>query len=472
MLCDFHDCNFAPWFEGDADSVIHWDDTEQSHTPYFVQHFENAVRQNALCPQYLPLTKRLVNVRATLFHRKPAFELIRGGVPLPADHEQTQLWDRIVRSSQLIPALKRWQRRSDLVGTALMFPRWNGRGLQMEVYTPDWFYAAQSANAPADLNRCDFVMHELAQAVHTIENAAERRFAVWEPPQKEGGQWACFVRGIDGRNLENPLFANNVNRYGRFPYVIAHREPPEFSILAEPDDSLITAQVGINLLYTDYMGAMFMQGGVLAVQDHVTGRPRDIPFSRYHALNIPPGSEFGAQYIKMDIDIGGMIAFAANYLKIYAVMHGLHPDTFSIEGEAFASAITAVAKQVDRLDVQETREDSEAYWELILDDLFDLIRAVWNVHVPNDPLDADLELRIKWPEPQEVADPLAATQAAQARLNAHLSYRVREIMRIHRCDELEAKRIFELALDEAGRLAGEAPGIRQTPESETDFQHD
>ena len=467
MQQDFYDGDHASWMEGTA--VLHPDDEggysgSTSSTSYLQRYFPNAWDNGSgsLCPQYLPVIQRFTDTVAALFHRKAELGFDLDGEEVPESDSQMQTWRLIEKSTQLHQMLKQWQRSTYLHKTSPMHVRWSYGQLALEPLSPADWWAWESYDNPVHLQAAQLAMHELPQPINNWAATIERRYAVWEHDEKTGA-WTFHIRNQFGKDLGDSLFRDGLNHYGQFPYVVAHEGIPRKSIFQDLDDSLLTAQIGLDLLWTDYHLACRMDGGVLTLKSATPKTGKDLPFGRDRALAL--GSEDSAAYIQATQNLGAMVDFGGRWLKTFAVMHGLHPDLFAIDGSSFSTAISAVAKRIDRLDVQETREDREAYWEVKLAELFDLIRIVWNFWNPARRLDPRLVLKIKWSEPENAVSPLEQAQADQAKINAGLTNPVEIIMRDRRCSREEAERCFEENLRWLERRAAVMPtGTRQTPD--------
>lgn len=475
MLVDFYDGDHSSWMEGAGDPLS-WDDEVGCYTGYFKQFFPNAWDDGNgnVLGQYLPLARRVIDASATLFHRPPKLILQRAGKDLPTDSAQVALWERLQRDMELAPTCKDWQRRTRLCKTTLAYVNWSFGRMALEVLTPDTFWVYENEYAPSRLYLADLIMHELSQPINSSESKDGRKFVVWERGYKPG-QWTVRVTDIFGKALVNPLFPSNVNSYDTYPYVIAHDGQPRGGIYADLDDSLLYGQLGLDLVWTDTHLAMRTEHGGQFWLKTVGGAsklPKELVRGRDRTM-VLTGEEDACGYAGSTFNVDGSLAYIDTYLRTMAVMHGLHPDLFAVSGEAFSKAITAVAKAMDRLDLQETRQDQEAYWELRLHELWRRIRTVWNAHNPALAFDGDLELRVEWSDPENSAiDPLTREQSNQAKINtnrttpAHLLAQEEDIPL-----EEARKRVLENAAFNAKvREASGGQGLRQTPQSATQYQ--
>lgn len=458
QLNDLYEGDHESWMMGGSPS--HPDDTV-GHIPYFARYFPTAYADGSLTPAYLPLLKKLDETIAAQFHRAPIYVPMRSGSPLSEGDPTHRAVTAMLDTSNFTDALKRLQRYAWLDKTAFAFARPAREGVVLDVLTPDLVSVWESDWDPCSLQEAQAVSHELSARPGTTGAIPERRFVSWT--RETDNTVSCRVTDLYGRELpDQALWPVGLQPLTRYPYVVAHDRQPRESIYAPLDDSLLSAQVGIDVLWTDYLLESRMQGGMLNLRLEAQDKPSVIPFSRDRVIVC--GKDESAQYVGMPVDFAGMLSFANQYMKTHAVLHGLHPDTLAIDGSAFSSAITAVAKQVDRLDVLETKADYEAYWTRKAKEAFSVLRMVWNAWMPlSDRIPEDVELRIEWPRPLDVADPLHTAQSDQANMNAGLTSPVRILMERKGISEAEATKQVEENLAWKARIDA-ITGQRQTPD--------
>jgi hypothetical protein len=420
-----------------------------------------------MVPQYMPLMRKVVDYVAATFHRPALLKLrTRDGEALPEDHVQTRRLRRMEIETQLHPALRQWQRRAEGGGTAFLFPvaRW-GR-MSWEVLTPDVVWAWEDERAPGDVQRCEWVAHELSRPMISTNRAREadaRRFVVWTRNEvKIVDRWGRPVAdpGL-GATVEGTLVSGNP--YGLIPYAVLHRDPHTAGMWGPIPESYVTSQVGINLLWSDFHLQMRLVAGLGVANLVDTAKfPERLKYGIDRILKLGPDDKFDFRGPALPIE--GMLSFAQKYVQTYAVMRGLQPDVFSIDGEAFSTAISAVAKEIDRVDVQEMREEKEPDLRTrIVYDVWPIGRAVWNVSHPEHRIDHDLDLDVEFPEPKRVVSALEDAQARQARINSGMSDPVEELMAAKPGrTEAEAEALFEKHLARAARLRDALGGGRQT----------
>jgi len=350
----------------------------------------------------MPFIARIIDSTATLFHRPPLWHLKKDGETLPTSSKDAKVWAEIDTMTRLTSRLKLGQRTARRDKTVFVGPAWRRKRLCLDVYRPSQVYVLPDPLDPSDL--------DAAQAVVTRSGAG---WMVWTA--KEYGY--VTETSTDEYVCSDPLRTKHKNPYKEIPLVALHDQPGD-DLHAPLDDSLITGQEALNQLWTANVWAMG-QGFVLNVlysdsdvdsDDMVAGPDRVVVVSA-------AGGTTKMERLAAELDPKGMIEFSSSLLRTYAVLHAADPGIFSIDTEVFANALSGIAKQVDRMDLQAIREDSERDWEYSLHSLFAKTRAVWNFHVKSARrLNKELELEVEWVEPQPAGNALQEAQAERLRL--------------------------------------------------------
>lgn len=487
-IVDYYGGIFSPYFEGSLDTTnrVVSTSSRNSLTPensgysnqhsYFQRYFPNAYDNGngALFPAYLKFLRRLVNLKASLFHRQPRYVWMVGDQKVEPDSREAQILKKIEYQCRMTTRLKELDRMTRLCKTAFSVWAWRNGRMNLDVYTPDLVDVWQDKNDPASLDACFIITQELPQPQDTMLSTEQRRFAVWERPSagevtvgdgNESTEWTMRILDVNGKELDNPLFADNVNQYGEYPHIVWHENDPSDCIIVPPDDSYRTMQVGTNLLWSHYLLNAQSSGGVMKLKTQRDFGPSDLPIGMNKAVLLEPNEDFTFEQVRFDAE--SMVQFAQSYVQAFAASEGIHPDAFAIDGQSFSNAITAVAKQMDRMDLQEEREDSEQYWEYKAVELSRKLVPVWNHHNRGDKLPDNLSLTIEWAVSDMPMDPLHQIQARQAAYNTGVRSPVDDIM-----ESDPTIKTRQEALSKYGRNLGEMAirerelgGMRQTPDT-------
>ena len=427
-IVDYYHADFNSYFESDGGQSNTGEDRNDIPTSSALlqRYFPNAYDSGngSLYPVYQKFTRRLINLKATLFHRRPRIVLQRKGKDVEKDSADQLLWDEIDKGCRLMSRLKELQRTTALCKTAFAFVGWRNGKLCIDPLTPNLVDVYQDKDDPGNLDACWMIEHELAQSVDSQRAETERRFTVWERPSNnmpEGDgpklgepvdYWSNRILDVHGNDLPNPTFEmeetkTNHNPYGMYPYVVFHEADPITTIFAAPDQSIRSAQEIVNLLWCKAHLAAMMATGV-AVMKSQDVEDSERPWGSDVLVHMGPQDDF--KFESTNFQYKDMVDFIQGVMQAYASMDGIHPDAFTINGESFSQAITAVAKQMDRMDLQEEREDSEVYWgEYQLPALADNKRF-------DKP--EELTVRVEWAPSDAPMSPQEEAQAQQARFNA------------------------------------------------------
>lgn len=425
---------------------------------YFQRFLPNNWRngQGGMVPQYVPWLPRLVQIKATLFHRHPTLSLV--DVSGAVEEAATATFRRVLRKMRFTSRAKKLQKRTALLNTAFAYVRHDGKATQLDIITPDNVEVYPDPDDPANLDKALLIRHRLPSVKDSLEVFPER-WLVWERVPSDVGpdQWFVFVTDNGWTVLDNPYFEDNVNPFGMFPYVVFNQEEQQDCIFQQLDDSLLAAQVGLDVTATWYHAQqpdglhIFRTADGELPKEMATGRGVAIPLQNIDAHDwhqIPMQADAMKTYLEMT-------------LKSLASMHGLDPDVFSLESEAFTQALTGLAAQMDRWDVQEVREDQEPYWEDKLNDLEDKIVTVHNHFATGaDKIPEDLDLMVEWAQPEAPVDPQSQAQTRATNIERGIASAVDYIMEDH---NLQSR---EKAMEKAREIASETAELTDIMEGE------
>ena len=495
QVVDFDRGLMSPYFESPGSF-----DKDRNPVPgtggYFQKYFANAWENgNGPLPAlYFNCVRRLVKLRATLFHRRPIIHLERKGVRLADNDPAVLAWRKLERKCRLASRLKALQHATELCESAVGYAAWRNDGMdaagrpingrvELDILTPDVVEVYQDDWNPGSLDACRIVAHRLPMPVDTPTSTLDERWIVWERPGPAVGRipgstpeerWTCRIIDNQGRPIAdwqsrpipNPLFADNLNLYGLYPYVLFHRTEQTGQIWGQPNETYASMQKAINLSLSLATLRQWASGGV-AVLESQTAEKSDIPFGPFRAIRVNPDEDF--RFAAMAFDAEGTVKWIETLLKAWAVMDGIHPDALTLSGGAFSNAITAIAKAWDRQDLVDEREDAMPYWEDQLGTLLTRMVVVSNTHSgATEQIPADLEWDIEWAEVSVPTSPQEKEQAFQAACNSGMddpiSRRMREKPGLSR-ENAEADFAVCLEVNRQRAEALEKSGERQTPET-------
>jgi len=374
---------------------------------YLSQVFPQSYAGGKLRLSSQPLLFRLINAAATLFHQRPGWKLLRDGQPLESTDPDAVIFKAIRKEAQLDLRCRHLQRRDILFGTVFGRPAWRNDKLRIDVLKPSAVEVLESSTDPADLDD--------AVAI-SVRTDADRR-EIWEKPNSQnGGVWTYGIVNEKDGSVTDSLFGDSVNGYGCYPFVAFSTYPSLTSVYATVDQTAHDQQVGANLLES-WADFQFRLGFSIAVIKTAQELGRDaLPISPDMLVALNPGSEEDFNRIASGLDTNQLTGYVDAKLKRYFALRGVDPDIISTDGKQMIAALTGVNEQMQRVDLQELRQDAAIPYEFALDALFQKIRAVWNWHRGDMPLSEALELEIEWLKPPVPGNELQQAQADEIRI--------------------------------------------------------
>jgi len=468
QLDDFYNDEHATWMDQDG-PLTSADDCSAGHTAFFRQYFPTAYAAGSLMKTYAPLVRPVARKVSALFHEAPTFELVdrETGKPAGPGHPQQQLWDRVARDCELAQTFKEIQPKTWAIRTMFLLADWHPqfKRVILRPKTPDLVGVVEGEQDPADLWWANEVAVELPLPRLDTSSNFERRF-LWLRRGETVDDWRASTVDSHGKPLgTQPYHGDGRNPYGRYPLVHFNEGRPE-GIYQDPGDVLLNAQVAAHVLYTDVNFAARMLGATLKLFAGNEGDyPSVIPFSRDMAL--PLYRDGNADYISNNSDIGALWLNLQNTYALLAVTHGLTADSFALSGSDMRQALTALSKAADMVAEQGVVKDAAPKWERYVNDVFRLIRRVWNENVPSQQIADTWDVRVGWVQPQMVEDRLHQAQADQAECNLGAASVVAKIMERNRgIGRAEAEEIYLRNIEY--KRQNDVTGERQTPDRAQD----
>ncbi len=389
----------------ELDSFYHGDHSPMEGSGgYLARTFPQSYAGGRLRLSSMPFAKRVVDAQATLFHRRPTWMLYEPDADesLPREDANVQRFKALRDETHMDLQCRIVQRRDRLWNTVFARPAHRLGKICIDVIKPSLVWVIEGTTDAGNLDD--------AQAI--VVQLSKNRWEVWEAPCMENeGQWTYGVIDLDAKTEEDPLFEGSfINGYGQFPFVRFSHDPSS-GIYGIVDQSLLDMQVGVDLLesWSDFQFRMGFT--IVKITTSKDLGKEDMPISPDLAVRLTPGAQEDFDRVASGLDCGQLTSYIESKVKRFAAMAAIDPDFLSSEGKQFLAALTGIAKQFDRLDLQELREESEIPYEAALPDLFDKLVAVNNFHRTKERIDPDLILRIGWYTPSVPQNRLQEAQA-------------------------------------------------------------
>ena len=467
QIDDFYEGDHTSWME-QSGGLTHPDDTSAGHVAYLRRYFPDAFQRGSLMPCCAHLIRPLARKLAALFHEAPALVLVDSETGKPADPDDPQqvLWNRIAADAGLAQTLKELQPKTWALRTMFLLVDWKPeyRKIVLRPKTPDMVGVIEGERDPSDLWWAEVVEIELPLPRNSTGSRFERRFLYMQRGQQSGEWKAQFVDQYGKPSRMQPYAGDGLLPFDRYPVVVFHEGDPT-GVYQDIDDTILKAQVAVNVLLTDVAFAARMLGSQLVLQGGRTedDYPKELPFSRDRAL--PLLSEAQAVFATNATDLGALWSNLQNFYALAAVTNGLTADSFALSGSDVRQALTALSKAADLVAEQSAVKDAAPRWEGYVNDIFRTVRTVWNYYNQSQQLDKRWRVRVDYLEPETVEDRLHQAQADQAEINMGASSVVDKILARRRgITRAEAEDIYRRNLEYRAENAGTAGTERQTPD--------
>lgn len=214
------------------------------------------------------------------------------------------------------------------------------------------------------------------------------------------------ARGFPIRSQDNP---NSVNPYGVLPFVPLFDALPDADFFLPGGNDLIEAQQAVNVALSNLWRSCELQahGQAYAIGVNATTRLETGP---NRAILLPQGGSFG--YAAPNSPIKDILDAIEFVMRQTAATNAVGSEVFDLS----KSAISGSAQAAARIDLREARSDDIALARVQEARLFDVIKAVVNVHAPGT-IPAQSSLRVDFAEQQDdttEAEQLTNAQTKQA----------------------------------------------------------
>jgi hypothetical protein len=263
--------------------------------------------------------------------------------------------------------------------------------------------------------RLSYVGPQILDVVHDGDPERPTRIIVTHKAARaehvEYSDWTADTytrRDYMGRPIPVEGNESGVNPYGMLPFVGLWDRAPDDEFFIPGGADLIGAQDHVNLILSNLGRALEWQSHGQAVLIGGTG-DEDVAVGPSSVIRLPTGSDLKFEQPKTPVS--EVLAEVEFIIRQTAIMNGLSADVFRLDSKAESGA----AKMAERMDLAEARRDDVDLWRDYETALFDVVKAVVNVHAPGS-IREDAEISVDF---ADVSDPAADAEwlkAAQMRM--------------------------------------------------------
>lgn len=295
------------------------------------------------------MVRKVVSRRATAY-RIPPVRTFEGW--------DQQAGNALYQAANIDAVMKRASKLTKLLKTTALQVRFGEHGLQVNVLTPHIL----------DVEYDDPEHPRRMIVAHLAGDSTKTTYSDWTR--------ATFQRrDHQGRRIGNPDNPENVNPYGLLPFVPLFDRLPDSAFFLPGGDDLIGAQKALNVGLVNLFRSIELQAHGQAV---AKGLPVGDPIATGpdKVILLPQDGEF--HYASPDAPISDILSALEFLMRQTAATNDVGADVFDLSKRAESGS----AKHAERLDLREARQDDIALWRQYETRLFEVIKAVVNIHHP------------------------------------------------------------------------------------------
>ncbi len=332
--------------------------------------------------RYFPLIPMYADRLSVVFHRCPDTYLVDANGDRLEDEVQQDQWRQDVKDIKLgmkLQTLERWVNSG--MGQALTQVVIRKDKIKWEVLAPYQVWVDQDPEEPSELDGAQHLQVILPQRNDSLMpgDAADDLYMTWQKVDARnewgritGTDWFCWLHDEAGGLKRNPLFPDNINRYGMHPFAVWRTaEPPSGDFWLEPNKGWYHQQLAADIKFCDLDHHLRHQ---IHSQMLAKGIPRSEmetgPDRALHTMETDASLEFVTPDPRLELLIDGF-----NFdLRASAVAESLPPDTW----EPNSSTRNLAAKQLEQAALEVRRARVVPFYLDALAQTFEIHKAVGN----------------------------------------------------------------------------------------------
>ena len=335
-------------------------------------YLEELIRQQfvhadplAVQPHFFNIVKPIVNETAMIYRSGARRALV--STDGEVDPAVQRLWQTIQNWSRYDAVMKTVNRMVNLCGTVLVRPAFRQNRIKLDIITPDLVDVIPAEDDPTE-------GEGIAYTRPNPDPAAPFSYIIhyWDSE--------TYIKFTpNGDIIRDPDNPDGINPYGVLPFVRFVNQLPTDSFFVRAGDDLIIAQDNINIKLTQLNYLVKMQSFSIPVLRGYQG-PDRITISPGKPIVIPLGTigqgEPDFRFETPHPQIGELIKLLEHEIIRIFRAYGIGSADFSLQGEVKSG----FALVMENLKLLESRENELPFYEDAEEELFEVIKRVWNYH--------------------------------------------------------------------------------------------
>ncbi|RKZ28407.1 hypothetical protein DRQ26_01145 [bacterium] len=330
----------------------------------------------SLQPHFFNVVKPIVN-EISMVYRSGARRTLFSDRGDEIDPRLSQLWQEIQNFSRYDAVMKTVNRMVNLCGTVLVKSSFRDGGIKLDILTPNLVDIVQNEDDPTQADGIAYI-RPANQTTMQIYGASRRNslqmvIHYWDSER--------YIRLTPtGEVIDVPGNPDGINPYGVLPFVRFSNQIPLEGFFIQGGDDLIVAQDNINLKLTQLNYIVKMQSFSVPVLIGYRG-PERITVSPGKPVVVPLGNvgEQGSPDFRFETphpQIAELIKLLEHEIIRIFRAYGIGSADFSLQGEVKSG----FALVMENLKLLESRENELPFYEDAEEELFEIVKRVWNYH--------------------------------------------------------------------------------------------
>ncbi len=332
-------------------------------------------------PVSVNITRKIIKALAVVYLQ----DAVRS---IDGSKQDQKIYAQVEDSASLPLKMKLANRYAKLLGSILLRPVWRGGKMDLDVLTPD-VLDVFCGDSPEDL------LGVMITLFDDSGRQTEVQYSLWTPET---------VQRLDYRFN---VIAEEPNPYGVLPFVPVFSTIPTTDFWLPGANDLMLVQDAINERLVDVWHTLrFQSFGVCYVKGaKKDGRPTStIDLGPSAMLFLPENGEVG--FASPDAPIQDSLASIEFLMKQAAITNGLPASSMSLD----PTEQSGISRIVGNSELEEQRRDDIAMFAKVEQQLFEVFRAVWNVHNQADKMNEAATVRVDFYDPKPT---VTATEQAK-----------------------------------------------------------
>jgi len=321
-----------------------------------------------LTPCFVNVVKKIINNLAMVYAR----DAVRG---VEGKENDQIIFKEISRSSALPIKMKAASRYTKLLKTILIRPVWRKGRLDLDILTGD-ILDVTTGETPEDLKTVMVTHYPESNKNEEVE------YSLWTDEQ--------FKR----LNYRGEVIEEKTNPYKIIPFIPLFDRCPTSDFWLSGGDDLINLQEAINEKLTDLLYIIRMQGFGVGWIKKGKQTGAQIGVNPGTLVELPENGAIGFE--SQEASIKEIINAIEFLITQAAVSNGLSASSISTK----VVRESGLAKVSGQRELEELRRDDIILWRRYEQQLFDMIRVVWNTHNPGRKISNDAVLNVDFYDPK------------------------------------------------------------------------